>query len=119
MSSASTPTMPAAHATLVGGGARDEREEEQLPGGVRGREDAGDQPAVGVEPPVGDDRAEHQGHRPGTDADAHAQSSHSCQGWVIRVVRPLAIPTTTSAVATVDRTPKRSMKAAANGAVRP
>ena len=47
------------------------------------------------------------------------QSSHSCHGCVIRVVRPLATPTTTSAVATVRRTPKRSMKAAANGAVSP
>ena len=47
------------------------------------------------------------------------QSSHSCHGWVISVVRPLATPTTTRAVATVRRTPKRSMNAAANGAVRP
>ena len=47
------------------------------------------------------------------------QSSHSCHGLVITVVRPLATPTTTSAMATVRRTPKRSMKAAANGAMRP
>ena len=46
-------------------------------------------------------------------------SSQSCHGCVIRVVSPLATPTTTRAAATVRRTPKRSMKAAANGAVSP
>ncbi len=46
-------------------------------------------------------------------------SSQSCHGRVITVVRPLATPTTTRAMATVRRTPKRSMKAAANGAMRP
>ena len=47
------------------------------------------------------------------------QSSHSCHGCVISRVSALATPTTTSAVATVRRTPKRSMNAAANGAMRP
>ncbi len=47
------------------------------------------------------------------------QSSQSCHGAVITVVRPLATPTTTSELATVRRTPHRSITAAANGAVRP
>ena len=47
------------------------------------------------------------------------QSTHSCHGSVMSVVRPLATPTTTSAAVTVRRTPQRSMTAAANGAVSP
>ncbi len=47
------------------------------------------------------------------------QSSQSCHAEVITVVAALDRPTTTSATATVRRTPNRSMKAAANGAVSP
>ena len=47
------------------------------------------------------------------------QSTHSCHGSVMKIVRPLARPTTTSAAVTVRRTPQRSMTAAANGAVSP
>ena len=51
---------------------RDEGEEEQLPGGARGGEDADDEAAVGVEPPVGDDRAEDEGHGAGAGPDEQA-----------------------------------------------
>ena len=47
----------------------DPRQEDQLSGGAGGREDPGDQAAARLhEPPVGDDGAEHEGHRPGADA---------------------------------------------------
>ena len=50
---------------------------------------------------------------------ARPHSSHSCQAWVISVVRPLPTATSSSDAATTRRMPKRSIRAAANGAVRP
>ena len=42
-----------------------------------------------------------------------------CQGFVIKIVEKAPMPTVVSAVITTLRIPKRSIKAAANGAVRP
>ena len=50
---------------------------------------------------------------------AKPQSSHSCHGLVITRVRPEPTATRASATATTRRTPKRSMRAAAKGAVSP
>src|SRR5882757_462377 len=47
------------------------------------------------------------------------QQTTSCQEAVMNTVSPLPAATTTSATATTCRTPKRSISAAANGAVRP
>ena len=47
------------------------------------------------------------------------QRTHNCQGEVITVVSPLPIPTSSSAATMTRRRPRRSMRAAANGAVRP
>jgi hypothetical protein len=47
------------------------------------------------------------------------QSSISCQLAVMKTVRPLPTATTTSAPMTTRRMPKRSISAAANGAVSP
>jgi hypothetical protein len=47
------------------------------------------------------------------------QHSTSCQLAVMNTVRPLPAATTTSATVTTERMPKRSISAAANGAVRP
>ena len=50
---------------------------------------------------------------------AKPHSTHSCQGEVITRVRPEPTATSVSDAATTRRTPKRSIRAAANGAVRP
>ena len=50
---------------------------------------------------------------------ANPHSSQSCQGLVITRVRPEPSATRSSAAATTRRTPKRSIRAAANGAVSP
>ena len=50
---------------------------------------------------------------------ANPHSSHSCQALFITRVRPEPTATRASAAATTRRTPKRSMSAAANGAVSP
>ena len=50
---------------------------------------------------------------------ANPHSSHSCQAWVITRVSPAPAATRTRLAATTRRTPKRSISAAANGAVRP
>ena len=50
---------------------------------------------------------------------ANPHSSHSCQGLVITSVRPEPSATSSSATATTRRTPNRSIRAAANGAVSP
>ena len=50
---------------------------------------------------------------------AKPQSSHSCQGLVITSVSPEPSETRASAAGTTRRTPKRSISAAAKGAVRP
>ncbi len=47
------------------------------------------------------------------------QQSSSCQAAVIHTVAPEPTAMTTSAPATIRRMPKRSMSAAANGAVSP
>ena len=47
------------------------------------------------------------------------QHSTSCQLAVIHTVSPLPMDTSVSALATTVRIPKRSISAAANGAVRP
>ncbi len=47
------------------------------------------------------------------------QHSHSCQAAVIHTVRPEPTAITVSATATTRRMPKRSISAAAKGAVRP
>ena len=47
------------------------------------------------------------------------QRSQSCQAEVISRVSPAPAETSTSAQATTRRMPKRSISAAANGAVRP
>ena len=46
-------------------------------------------------------------------------NSQSCHGWVISGVRPGSPPRHDQRHATVRRMPKRSMNAAANGAMRP
>ena len=45
--------------------------------------------------------------------------NHSCQADVITRVSPAPAETIASAIATTRRMPKRSIRAAANGAVRP
>ena len=98
----------------------DGRQEDQLAGGARRREEAGDQAAVAHEPAVGHDRAEHQGHRAGADADRRRPRGTTA-------ARPTSSPgsarrpaaTSASASATTRRMPNRSISAAANGAVRP
>ena len=50
---------------------------------------------------------------------ASPQSSHSCQAWVMTSVRPEPIATSVSEATTTRRMPKRSISAAANGAVTP
>ena len=50
---------------------------------------------------------------------AKPHNSHSCQALVITRVSPEPTATRASAAATTRRTPKRSIRAAANGAVRP
>lgn len=46
-------------------------------------------------------------------------STHSCHGWLISTVSPLPTDTSSSAAVSTRRRPKRSMRAAANGAVSP
>ena len=47
------------------------------------------------------------------------QSSTSCQAVVMNTVRPLPAATSTSAIETTRRIPKRSISAAANGETMP
>ena len=96
-------------------------QEDQLAGGARRREDAGDQAAV----PRRTSGWRRSRRRPGPSTPvptptAKPQRSHSCQalghhhGQAGAERRPA-----TSAAATTRRTPNRSISAAANGAVRP
>ena len=47
------------------------------------------------------------------------QSATSCQSWVMAIEARMPATTMPIAVTTTGRTPKRLMKAAANGAIRP
>ena len=97
-----------------------QRQEDQLPGRAAGGEDAGDQARGGR-------RTSGRSPSPRATAPssrcrgrpARPSSRISCQLAVMKTVSPLPSATTSSAHMTTRRMPKRSISAAANGAVRP
>ena len=77
-------------------------------------------PAARHEPAVGDRRDEGQRHRAGAEADQQRPSRGSAaRAAVMKTVSPLPTATISSATATTGRMPKRSISAAAKGAISP
>ncbi len=101
------------------GEAGQQRQEDELAGGGAGGQHADDQAAPVVEPARRHRRAQHQGSHAGADADDDAPQQHELPDLGHGEGGEDAGTISASAALTTWRTPKRFMKAAANGPIRP
>ena len=98
----------------------EQRQEQQLPGRRAGGQHAHHEAALFGEPAVDDRGAQDEGGHAGPRSDHHAPQQDKLPGRCHqRRQRPRRDATSTSDITMVVRTPKRSMKAAANGPISP